>query len=155
MHFQGPRRRDYLHSDCGQGHSHATPQKEDGALSDEAEIGSPDSSSSVDEEDANERQRPFWPKYRRIFSEHNLHLDTVGDVKGPCAQRPFHPYQSGVNDDALCPDPGLVSSFYCRQDTKLKFMAHRSPTAYSEVLEYWIDGDLWQKLSMLVAGNMK
>ena len=158
LHFQGPRRRDCLpvNSDRGEAHHSyaATPQKEDEAFSSEAEYCSSDSSSSDSDEDdsVNERLRPFWAKYQRIFSEHNLHLDTVRDVKGSCVQRPF---QSGVNDDALCPDPGLVSSFYRRQDPKLKFKAYASPTAYFEGRGYWIDGDSWQKLSMLVVGNMK
>ncbi len=157
MHFQRPGRRTYLNSDHDGDYSYATPQMEDEGISSEAEFGSSGSSPSVDEDDVNERLRPFWPKYQRIFNEHNLHLDTIRDVKGyvPCVQRPFHSYRSEVNNDALCPDPSLVSSFYNRQDIKLKFRLYGSPTVYSEVLDYWTDGDLWQKLSMLVVGSMR
>ena len=81
---------------------------------------SPSSSvSSVDDEEVNRRIAPHWPTYSNIFLSRGFRLDTVRDVKAfyNCGSRshdvPIIPgylrsYEC-ADDDALCPDPGLVS----------------------------------------------
>ena len=80
------------------------------------------SESSVDEDEINRRMKPFWPKYRTLFKLRGIRLDTVGDVKLFYKHRLEQPTQecttkhwlddlnSLQDDDALCPDAGLVSA---------------------------------------------
>jgi hypothetical protein len=85
------------------------------------------SDSSFDEDDVNRRVTPYWQKYRCAFKFRGFQLDTVRDVKlfyqhhyskgETVSSRLFYPMpfsecrgeQGFINDDALCPDAGLVS----------------------------------------------
>ncbi|THU90709.1 hypothetical protein K435DRAFT_841348 [Dendrothele bispora CBS 962.96] len=74
--------------------------------------------SSFDEEEVNCRIKPYWPKYNNLLRLRGFRLDTVRDVKEhyrKCnmqfpagVRRTF----SGVDDDALCPDPGLHDNLF-------------------------------------------
>lgn len=83
---------------------------------------SPSSSdSSFDEDDVNRRIAPHWPSYRHTLKLRGFRLDTVRDVKE------FYKHLSQTDsvilntgylracespdDDALCPDAGLVSLY--------------------------------------------
>lgn len=84
---------------------------------------SPTSSvSSIDEEEVNRRIRPYWPKYRGFIKSRGFRLDTVRDVKlfyrnnqqtASTSNSWVSSSNSGNNqsqdDNALCPDAGLVS----------------------------------------------
>ena len=81
---------------------------------------SSDSSESDDDEDVNRRFRPYWPKYQNAFRSRGFRLETVRDVKNYYRQkgassldmlRSQQQLSGGVDfgdDDALCPDAGLV-----------------------------------------------
>lgn len=75
------------------------------------------SESSFDEDDVNHRVRPHWPSYLSLFKMYGIRLDTLRDVKEYYHKRGpdhipaslLHSLLSGcVDDDALCPDYGLV-----------------------------------------------
>jgi len=82
---------------------------------------SPSSSgSSVDDDEANRRIAPHWPSYKDFLLLRGFRLDTVRDVKefysaGYCKANSLEPPIPGYlracecsDDDALCPDAGLV-----------------------------------------------
>jgi hypothetical protein len=82
---------------------------------------SPSSSvSSVDDEEVNRRITPHWPTFNNMFLSRGFRLDTVRDVKEfyNSGGRTTHPLEipgylracECSDDDALCPDPGLVGS---------------------------------------------
>jgi hypothetical protein len=70
---------------------------------------------SFDEEEANQRISPYWPKYRSLISSRGFRLDTIRDVKRfyqSCGQSPSATLLGIDNErgeEALCPDKGLVS----------------------------------------------
>lgn len=72
---------------------------------------------SFDEEEANQRISPYWPKYRTLISSRGFRLDTIRDVKRfyqNCGQSPsvtLFGIDSERGEEALCPDKGLVSWF--------------------------------------------
>lgn len=85
---------------------------------------SPSSSeSSFDDDEANRRITPHWPLYRNILKSRGFRLDTVRDVKEyyhrhteppPVGSDDFLQMNgflracANADDDALCPDAGLV-----------------------------------------------
>ncbi len=90
----------------------------------EDSLASPTSSvSSFDEDEVNRRITPFWPKYRSILRTRGFRLETVKDVKTYYGQQsktalgfdwhsPYYSRQPDFqDDDALCPDAGIVSLF--------------------------------------------
>jgi hypothetical protein len=88
--------------------------------SDESLASPTSSDSSDDEEDLNRRIQPYWPKDRNVFRSRGFRLETVRDVKNYYRQRGAssldmlgsqQQLSSRVDfrdDDALCPDAGLV-----------------------------------------------
>ena len=76
---------------------------------------SPLSDSSYDDEEVNLRIRPHWPAYRNLLKLRGYRLETVGDAKQyykrrqDTASEQFLHSCRGLEDDALCPDAGLVS----------------------------------------------
>jgi hypothetical protein len=67
---------------------------------------SPSSSvSSIDEDDLNTRVSPQWSAHRHVLAKVGVFLETVRDVR-TCYQ-PVSFFEC-EDDDALCPDPGLV-----------------------------------------------
>lgn len=80
---------------------------------------SPSSSSisSLDEDEINQRIKPYWPQYRSRFKIRGYHLETLRDVRKRYTNQsldvcpiPLYPIpdQHHQGDDALCPDPSLV-----------------------------------------------
>lgn len=75
----------------------------------------------MDDEEANHRVTPHWPTYRDTFLSLGFRLDTVRDVKDfyNAGNRSTDSCETSIpgylhafacdDDDALCPDPGLVS----------------------------------------------
>ncbi|KAL0581713.1 hypothetical protein V5O48_000295 [Marasmius crinis-equi] len=79
---------------------------------------SPLSDSSYDDEEVNVRVRPYWPAYRNLLKHRGFRLETVGDVKqyykGKQDAISIHAFRSlrELDDDALCPDPGLPDNLF-------------------------------------------
>lgn len=81
------------------------------------------SDSSFDEDEVNRRITPCWQNYRNILKARGFRLDSVRDVKEfyklRSESQPFDHISSPVSgylracekvdEDALCPDAGLVS----------------------------------------------
>ncbi|KAF5365732.1 hypothetical protein D9758_003295 [Tetrapyrgos nigripes] len=87
-------------------------------LHDIAELDPPSPSSSVsslDEEEVNSRLKPYWHKYTPLLKHRGFRLDTVHDVKEHYRMCnldfPRNPRRS-IDDDALCPDPGLPDNLF-------------------------------------------
>ncbi|KAF5391251.1 hypothetical protein D9757_001863 [Collybiopsis confluens] len=76
----------------------------------------PSSDSSFDEDEVNYRLKPYWPKYFPLFKRRGFRLDTVRDVKDHYKQsgapRSVSEWLRGLDDDALCPDPGLPDNLF-------------------------------------------
>lgn len=78
------------------------------------------SQSSFDEEEVNRRITPYWVNYRHFLQCRGFYLDTYGDVKDYLLAHHLDAFVlkdcgyarvcGDQDDDALCPDPGLVST---------------------------------------------
>lgn len=76
------------------------------------------SDSSFDDEQVNRRVRPHWPSFLDLFKLHGIQLDTVRHAKeyynnrSPPVDLPgplnLNYLYACADDDALCPDYGLV-----------------------------------------------
>jgi hypothetical protein len=91
----------------------------------ESPVSPTSSDSSFDEDEVNRRVTPFWPKYRHVLRFRGFRLETVKDVKVYYDQKlqqnasdssrwdsSFYSNQPDFDDDdALCPDAGIVSLF--------------------------------------------
>ena len=124
------------------------------------------SDSSVDEDDVNCRMTPFWPKYQATFKRRGFQLDTLKDVKlfynqrnqdtpSNCFafQKKFHQDTTQDDDDALCPDAGLVCSS-SHGVILTSSSATLSLTIYSEAHEFLMGRESWSKPYILAAVNM-
>ncbi|KAF4576591.1 non-specific serine/threonine protein kinase [Pleurotus pulmonarius] len=81
----------------------------------------PSTKSSIDEDEVNRRVRPCWNRYRRLLESKGFHLETFRDVKSfyecvPDYQMPaapgHMPIHTRMDEDALCPDPGLPDNLF-------------------------------------------
>ncbi|PPR08082.1 hypothetical protein CVT24_010543 [Panaeolus cyanescens] len=109
-HFQSPRPQVHASSYNG--------------LHDESPPVSPSSSSScssLDEDDVNQRIKPYWPQYRSRFKLRGYGLETLRDVRRRYTNHsldtcpiPLYPIpdQHHQGDDALCPDPSLPDNLF-------------------------------------------
>ena len=95
----------------------------------------PSPDSDYDEDEVNYRVSPHWPSYRPLFKSRGFRLDTVRDVKHFYIARTGDICSQFVtgDDDALCPDLGLVCSAQKKLDPAPKF-SPCSPTISSEEL---------------------
>lgn len=69
------------------------------------------SDSSFDDDEVNCRVKPHWPSFLGLFERRGIQLDTVRHVKEYYNSRglPINLLgYSTADDDALCPDYGLV-----------------------------------------------
>ncbi|KAL0946863.1 hypothetical protein HGRIS_013030 [Hohenbuehelia grisea] len=87
--------------------------------------------SSIDEDEVNRRVAPCWSRFRHLFEARGFHLETCRDVQhyyGPTkCQHPSYYQSYGVDkldEDALCPDPGLRENLFrgIRTSDGLKIM---------------------------------
>ena len=120
-----------------------TPAEE---ADDDDDVDSSGSEASFDEEGDNRRLVPHWASYRAAFKPRGFRLDTIQDVKARHGSKVANDcirylssqrrrsWEVTYDDDALCPDVGLVSKcpFQC-----CSYCAHTSPslTTYSEVFD--------------------
>ncbi|KAK7467097.1 hypothetical protein VKT23_004157 [Stygiomarasmius scandens] len=74
--------------------------------------------SSFDEEEVNCRLNPYWPKYTTFLKLRGFRLDTVRDVREHYRKcnvefpNEARRLSFGVDEDALCPDPGLPDNLF-------------------------------------------
>lgn len=97
------------------------------------------SESSFDEDEVNFRVKPYWPNFFTILKRRGFRLDTVRDVKAHytlIGAPQKAEWMIGLDDDSLCPDPGLVSFLY---DEKIPVANNIprfiSPTTFFEAAE--------------------
>jgi len=63
----------------------------------------------LDEEEPNQRLKPFWQKYQHLLCTRGLCLDTIKNVRKHDERDVQH--WCGVNDRSLCHDPSLVRAY--------------------------------------------
>jgi hypothetical protein len=69
------------------------------------------SDSSFDDDEVNCRVKPHWPSFLSLFERRGIQLETVRHVKEYYNSRGLPANLLGcasTDDDALCPDHGLV-----------------------------------------------
>lgn len=124
----------------------------------DSSLHSPTSSdSSFDEEEVNRRITPRWQSYGKILKAQGFRLDTVRDVKEfykRCSEsRPLGYLRACENadDDALCPDAGLVSTSISKLPTIAYIL---SLIIYFEGLGFAMVKRLWSRLSIYIVESM-
>ncbi len=77
----------------------------------DSDIDCSSSDSSFDDDEVNHRVKPHWPSFLTLFERRGIQLETVRHVKEYYNSRGLPPNLLGcpsTDDDALCPDYGLV-----------------------------------------------
>lgn len=118
------------------------------------------SSTYTDEEEPDQRLKPFWLKYQHLFYDRGLYLDTIINAGKHVLQHPnqsqqYWPISWNTNDRSLYHDPSLVSSACTCDLNTCQTPSRGSLIVCSEAPEKSTRKDLSLRLFTSTVGNMK